>query len=116
MRTAEAAQDHNRAAAVLHENGTVSLSGRWTADEAPGVESSASRIIEAARSQALRIDLSELVRLDTLGAWVLERTRGEIETAGGQLTYAGASPEHRILLGEAQIRNPAPPDRAQTSR
>ena len=108
MRTAEAAQDHNRAAAVLHENGTVSLSGRWTADEAPGVESSASRIIEAARSQALRIDLSELVRLDTLGAWVLERTRGEIETAGGQLTYAGASPEHRILLGEAQIRNPAP--------
>lgn len=92
------------------------LSGRWTADEAPAVEDCANRIIEAARSAAIRIDLSGLARLDTLGAWVLERTRGEVEAAGGQLIYAGASPEHRILLGESQIRSPAPPQPVRRGR
>jgi phospholipid/cholesterol/gamma-HCH transport system permease protein len=41
-----------------------------------------------------------------LGAWVLERTRTEIEAAGGRLAYAGASPEHRILLGEMALKHP----------
>ncbi|MBX9930232.1 MAG: MlaE family lipid ABC transporter permease subunit [Methylobacterium sp.] len=116
MRTAEAVQDRDRAGASLIENGTVLLSGRWTADEAPAVEESAGWIIKAARTAPIRIDMSGLARLDTLGAWVLERTRGEVEAAGGQFIYAGASPEYRILLGEAQIRSPVPPPPVRRGR
>ncbi|KAB1074678.1 ABC transporter permease [Methylobacterium planeticum] len=88
------------------------LGGRWTADQAAAVEAAAARIAAFAQARPVLVDLSRVLRLDTLGAWVLERTRSEIEAAGGRLAYAGASPEHRILLGEMALKNPeAPPSR-----
>ncbi|KQP50483.1 ABC transporter permease [Methylobacterium sp. Leaf399] len=116
MRTADAVQERDRAGATLLEGGTVALSGRWTADEAPAVEAAAARITQDARAQPVRIDLSGVMRLDTLGAWVLERTRGEVEAAGGTFVYAGASPEHRILLREARILSPVPVPPARRGR
>ena len=89
------------------EGGLV-LAGRWTADRAPAVEAAAARIGAAGRARALALDLSGVERLDTLGAWVLERTRAEVEGAGGALTYLGARPEHRTLLGEVVLRDPEP--------
>ncbi len=99
----------SEAASATHEagSGRVVLSGRWTADQAPSVETAAARIAAAA-GQPVLVDLTRIERLDTLGAWVLERTRGEIEAAGGRLAYAGATPEHRILLGEMGLRQPEP--------
>ena len=91
-------------------DGRLVLAGRWTADAGAAVEAAAARIAAAGPGAALVVDLSGILRLDTLGAWVLERTRGEIEAAGGRVTYAGARPEHRILLGEMSLREPeAPP-------
>ncbi|MFE1598695.1 ABC transporter permease [Methylobacterium sp. ID0610] len=81
------------------------LSGRWTADQAPAVETAAAEIA-AAQAGRIRIDLAGLTRLDTLGAWVLERTRSEIEATGRAVDYAGALPEHRILLREVAYREP----------
>ena len=99
--------------------GRIGLSGRWTADQAPAVEAAAARIAGRPAGRALPVDLAGLERLDTLGAWVLERTRAEIEAAGGRLAYAGAPPEHRILLGEVRAaRRPsrrAPPPRGRSS-
>ena len=88
--------------------GRLLLDGRWTADQAPAVEAAAARIASAGRGQALALDLSGVERLDTLGAWVLERTRAEVEGAGSALTYLGARPEHRTLLGEVVLREPEP--------
>ncbi|MGY2049968.1 ABC transporter permease [Methylobacterium sp. JK268] len=85
------------------------LAGRWTADQAPAVEASAAAIAAGADPGGrVQIDLSGLLRLDTLGAFVLERTRSEIEAAGRTVDYAGARPEHRILLREVAYREPTP--------
>ena len=112
MRTDDATTADGRADAAFDEaGGRVALAGRWTADQAPGVEAVAARIAAMAPSTAVQVDLSQVQRLDTLGAWVLERTRGEIEAAGGRLAYAGTTPEHRILLGEMGLREPEPPPR-----
>ncbi len=99
--------------AILDEDsGRFVLTGRWTADQGPGVEATSARFAELGRGRQVLIDLSHVVRLDTLGAWVLERTRAEIESAGGKLAYLGARPEHRILLGEVALR-PADPPRSR---
>lgn len=94
-------------------DGRLALDGRWTADQAPTVEANAARLLAAGRAGPVAADLSGIERLDTLGAWVLERTRAEIEQAGGRLTYVGVRPEHRTLLGEVRLREPdsAPPAR-----
>jgi phospholipid/cholesterol/gamma-HCH transport system permease protein len=95
--------------AIDDGSGRIALGGRWTADQAAAVEVAAARITDHARAHPVLIDLSRVLRLDTLGAWVLERTRAEIEVAGGRLAYAGAAPEHRILLGEVALKNPEMP-------
>ena len=89
-------------------DGRLRLDGRWTADQAPAVEAAAARIASVGRARALALDLSGIERLDTLGAWVLERTRAEVARAGFALTYLGARPEHRTLLGEVRLREPEP--------
>ncbi|WP_246732994.1 MlaE family lipid ABC transporter permease subunit [Methylobacterium sp. BTF04] len=100
---------------ILGDSGRVALKGRWTADQGAAVESAAARIAGATNGEPVLVDLTDVARLDTLGAWVLERTRGEIEAAGGSLAYAGARPEHRILLGEVRLpaAEPAPPRRGR---
>ena len=96
--------NHLADAAIDAASGRVRLSGRWTADQGAAVERAGAAIATSGTHLPLLVDLSEVVRLDTLGAWVLERTRAEIEAAGGRLAYAGARPEHRILLGEVALR------------
>jgi phospholipid/cholesterol/gamma-HCH transport system permease protein len=113
VRSALALQNPNAADALIQPGeGRVALTGYWTADQAPSVEAAASRIAGHAAAHPVLVDLGGIQRLDTLGAWVLERARGEIEAAGGRLSYANASPEHRILLGEAKLGTAeAPPAR-----
>ena len=93
--------------------GRVTLRGRWTADQGANVEQATARIAAFGARTSLLIDLNQIVRLDTLGAWVLERTRAEIESSGGTLAYVGGRPEHRILLGEVVLKpvedHPSPP-------
>ena len=116
MRIADGQSAMDEAGADLDgDGGRVVLHGRWTADQGPAVESASARIAAHGRSHAVLVDLSGLTRLDTLGAWVLERTRAEIEAAGGRLAYAGAAPEHRILLSEVKLRaaEPAPAPRGR---
>ncbi|GBU19266.1 MULTISPECIES: MlaE family lipid ABC transporter permease subunit [Methylobacterium] len=105
----DATLDDGRASAQVDAaGGRVALSGRWTADQGPAVEAAAAGIA-ALGSRPVEIDLRRLTRLDTLGAWVLERTRGEIEAGGGAVVYTGTTPEHRILLGEMGLRQPEAP-------
>ncbi|WP_284317258.1 ABC transporter permease, partial [Methylobacterium gnaphalii] len=88
----------------LGAGGAVALTGRWTADQGPAVERAAAAIALHGQTNPVLVDLADIVRLDTLGAWVLERTRAEIEAAGGRLAYVNPRPEHKILLGEVALR------------
>jgi phospholipid/cholesterol/gamma-HCH transport system permease protein len=84
---------------------SVALGGRWTAERAPAVEQEVAALLEAVgRAQRVIIDLSRVERLDTLGAWVLDRTRHELGGHGMQADFIGARAEHRILLDEVAYR------------
>jgi phospholipid/cholesterol/gamma-HCH transport system permease protein len=83
----------------------VTLTGRWTADMAPAVERQAAALTARARDGGrVLIDLSGIERLDTLGAWVLDRTRHELGEAGLHADFVGAKPAHRVLLDEVAYR------------
>jgi len=93
------------------------LSGRWTVENAADVEREIGGLVESAGDAGhVVLDLSALDRLDTLGAWVLDRTRHEFGANGVAADFVGAKPEHRILLNEVAYRGfqPEPVKRSAT--
>ena len=83
----------------------ATLFGRWTADQAPAVERCVADLVAGAGDERRIIfDLSNLDRLDTLGAWVLDRTRHDLGGKGYSADFVGARPEHHILLNEVAYR------------
>ncbi len=83
---------------------TARLAGHWTAQHARKVEDLAGEIAAEADRRAAVIDLAGVERLDTLGAWILDRTRHELGTRGSA-DLVNATDEQRILLGEAAYRD-----------
>ncbi|WP_019403566.1 MULTISPECIES: MlaE family lipid ABC transporter permease subunit [unclassified Chelatococcus] len=93
------------------------VSGRWTAPHAAEVERLAAMLLEEARGGgSVRIDISGIERLDTLGAWVLDRTRHELGDRGQRADFVGARPEHQTLLDEIAYRGFQEPTRRKSSR
>jgi len=43
-------------------------------------------------------DLGAVDRMDTAGAWLIERTRARLAEAGGEFSFAGVTPDHQRLL------------------
>ncbi len=81
------------------------LSGRWTVEHAGAVEREMAELASAAEGeQRVIVDLSDISRLDTLGAWVLDRTRHEFGQNGIAADFVGARSEHHILLNEVAYR------------
>src|SRR5580700_9578361 len=86
-----------REGAMLH----AMLSGSWTADHALAIEDCASSLVEKAKAQRqVVLDLSRVERLDTIGAWVIDRTLHNLRSKGRRADLVAARPEHRTLLGE----------------
>ncbi len=92
----------------------VALAGSWSADRAPRLEKLvgeiAGRLQHGARA---RLDLSDVSRLDTLGAYVLNRLKARQERDGASIEIVSSRPEHGILLAEVQIHDedkPRSPD------
>ena len=82
---------------------TVRLSGPWTAPHAEKVEAVAEAIALEVETYPVVFDLSGIGRLDTLGAWTLNRTRHELSDKG-KADIANASPEQSTLLEETAFR------------
>jgi phospholipid/cholesterol/gamma-HCH transport system permease protein len=83
----------------------ASLHGRWTLEQAGAVEREIAELVSAADAeQRVIIDLGGIERLDTLGAWVLDRTRHEFGEKGLAADFVGARQEHYILLNEVAYR------------
>jgi phospholipid/cholesterol/gamma-HCH transport system permease protein len=84
---------------------TAVLTGDWTSTAAEAVENAGLRLAkEAGNAGAILFDLSGVDRLDTLGAWVLDRTRHELTEAGVTADYGDLSEPQSILLHEAAYR------------
>ncbi|MBX9739739.1 MAG: MlaE family lipid ABC transporter permease subunit [Beijerinckiaceae bacterium] len=84
----------------------VTLTGAWTIAGSKSIEDAARALVAEARgmSQAV-LDLSQVERMDTAGAWLIGRCRAQLEAAGASIEYAQAKPEYEILLKEAAFRS-----------
>lgn len=83
----------------------VKLAGRWTAASATAVEARAREIVDQAQGGRVLLDLSQVSRLDTLGAWVLDRMRHELGAKGLAADFTGARDEQTLLLNEVGYRD-----------
>jgi phospholipid/cholesterol/gamma-HCH transport system permease protein len=83
---------------------SVALAGSWSADRAPRVEALISEIgSRIAKGLPARLDLSAVTRLDTLGAYVLNRLKAQQEAAGSSVEIISKRPEHTVLLAEITL-------------
>ncbi|MDF2812866.1 MAG: transporter permease [Microvirga sp.] len=83
---------------------TAKLAGHWTAEYAAAVERIADEITAETDTHHIIIDLAGVHRLDTLGAWVLDRTRHDLGKRDLSADFANADPEQQILLDEVAYR------------
>lgn len=91
------------------------LSGDWTLEAASRLEQCARRIVdEGRRGSFVTIDLTGVGRLDTAGAWLLNRARWELARANVGVALEHASADQRTLVDVAAYRDfdLSPPKRA----
>lgn len=85
---------------------TAVLTGEWTSAAAEAVEAAGLRLLAEARGvPELVLDMHGVDRLDTLGAWVLDRTRHDLGTAGTRADFAALSEPQSLLLREVGYRD-----------
>ena len=65
--------------------------------------------LKLGKGREARLDLSGIERLDTAGAWLLERTRRALVIAGYKVEAAGLDAEHERLLRTVVEHERAPP-------
>ena len=88
----------------------VSLSGDWVSAAGGALEDLADEIRgRIADARRVVFDLSELDRLDTMGAWLLNGLRAGLDGAGKASAVEGADRRQKILLEEIVFREFARP-------
>ncbi len=91
-----------------------SLGGEWVLADSGALEPEAADMVAAARGAARAIvDLAQIARLDTAGAWIIGRALDELAAAGVAVSVEGARPEHALLLQETKFRRFEAPARAR---
>ena len=93
----------------------LQLGGDWVIATAPELNRRLRALQRAPEDVAAAIDLSRLARLDTAGAWLIQRTVLELGAAGLQVSLVGADPRFRGLLDQVgnveptvEVESPAP--------
>ncbi len=83
----------------------LTLTGAWTIEGSAVLESAAGALVAAsAGAREVVIDLGRVERVDTAGAWLIQRSRNAIEQANAKISYDAVRPELDLLLTEAQFR------------
>ena len=81
------------------------LGGSWTLDAGAEMERSSDSLVNAAaEGRTAVIDLSGVERMDTGGAWLIDRARKLLETAGVDSRIEHTRPDQATLLVEAGWR------------
>ncbi|SEF03811.1 Anti-anti-sigma regulatory factor (antagonist of anti-sigma factor) [Rhizobiales bacterium GAS188] len=79
------------------------LSGHWTADQAPAIERFVSEVLDSAKARMpVVLDLASIERLDTIGAWIIDRTLHDLRSRGAKGELVGVQPKHEALLREVE--------------
>ncbi len=94
---------------------SLAIGGAWTAERAAELERI---VVDGARrcenAQSVDIDLQQLERLDTFGAWLIERLTRALAARGAAIRIVNLSDGDRALIDEMRLvnREPAPAERA----
>jgi phospholipid/cholesterol/gamma-HCH transport system permease protein len=81
------------------------LDGDWTIEASRGIESSAEALVASgAEGKRVVFDFSRVGRMDTAGAWLLDRARQTLVARGVATDVERVRPEYDILLREARFR------------
>lgn len=101
----------------MEQSGVLRLqaAGAWTAPHAKELE----KLVTAAEAEkparSTQIDLSSISRLDTFGAWLIERLRRTLSNSGSEPQLSGLSPDYARLVevvhqvGSGEAGEPPPP-------
>jgi phospholipid/cholesterol/gamma-HCH transport system permease protein len=92
----------------------LNLAGSWTIDSSAALEGSGLALVAAGQGgQAAIFDLGGIERLDTAGAWLIDRSRRDLQTQGIATQIERLRPEFTILLDEVEKRDLTPPPSAK---
>lgn len=105
----------------IDQGGVVRLraGGAWTASHANALEALVDGA-EAGASGRAEIDLSSISRLDTFGAWLIERLRRGLKAGGAEPRIEGLAPDYARLVkvvqqvAEGDASEPPPPPTVTT--
>jgi phospholipid/cholesterol/gamma-HCH transport system permease protein len=85
----------------------LSLAGEWIVGAGRHLEAAGASLLSSAKgAKRVILNLAALQRMDTAGAWFIDRARDEITAAGATVSYRGERPEHDLLLKEAGYHPP----------
>jgi phospholipid/cholesterol/gamma-HCH transport system permease protein len=89
---------------------TLNLGGRWTVDASAAIEARADALlVESDGARRVVLDLGRIARLDTAGAWLIDRARQTLDAKGVDARLESVRPEYEILFREARYRALAVP-------
>lgn len=92
----------------------LALAGDWTLPASRRLEQKAQEIVDLGNAvNFVTFDLSGVSRLDTAGAWLINRARRTLVGANVGVALEHVRPEHVILLDEAAWRDFTPPARSR---
>lgn len=89
---------------VVSRGETLVFSGHWTLAEADILDRICREI--PAGSGSLTFDLGAIERMDTAGAWFVNRLRGRLSQAGAEIAFLGATPTRLDLLEAVEAQKP----------
>ena len=107
---AESLQDREASVApsVTRRDGAdglvLSLAGAWIVTAGKVLETSAASLSAVGEAKTAILDLAAVERMDTAGAWLIDRARAKLAEAGAAVTYRGARPEYALLIEDAGYR------------
>ena len=96
----QAAANHQPRVAVEAEGGVLgcAFSGVWTTRTIALVDADMRELEKRGGVDALALDLSRIDKIDTAGAWLIDRLAGAFQAKGTQVTIEGQSEVASILL------------------
>ena len=86
------------------QNCRLRAGGAWTMTDASGLFNQLNAIAPGV-GVPVEIDLAEVTRMDTGGAWLFYRTAKRLEDAGHSVTYCGSTEDQDALLAQAKAND-----------
>lgn len=90
----------------------IGLAGDWTTKTVSAVDARMRELAASERGSAVVIDASAIGRMDTAGAWLVERLLADLDAAGTQVRIVGQSGSTQVLqaaVGPSARRGPEAP-------